>query len=303
MSKYAESDKRLNTINWKEIVYYDEHSPTCLSWVSEFRKGRNGSLVKRISTQAGSLNKDGLLSVGYNKNVYSVPKIIWILHNGVIPEGKTVWFLDGDKTNARISNLYLHNHSEKLSSKYDTNLSKYLAYDPTSPSGLRWIAKTSKNSHINVGDKAGSLDQSNGYWTIHAFEEHYKVHRLIWFFVHGEIPEGFEIDHIDGNRQNNRIDNLRCVKREINQRNRSKNKNNSTGYNMISYYEGFNKRGTEIRKYTVTVSIQSWTRKSKSFSCIKYGDSVALEMAIEYRDRLIKEINARGAGYTDRHGT
>lgn len=41
------------------------------------------------------------------------------------------------------------------------------------------------------------------------------VHRLAWFLIHHAWPNG-EIDHIDGNRQNNRIDNLRVVSRKEN---------------------------------------------------------------------------------------
>jgi hypothetical protein len=51
------------------------------------------------------------------------------------------------------------------------------------------------------------------------------------------------------------------------------------------------------------VSIKTWTPKSKAFSCLKYGDEEALRLALEWRDKTIKEINEQGAGYTERHGT
>lgn len=38
-----------------------------------------------------------------------------------------------------------------------------------------------------------------------------KFHRLIWETFVGEIPQGYEIDHIDTNKENNSLDNLRCV--------------------------------------------------------------------------------------------
>lgn len=50
------------------------------------------------------------------------------------------------------------------------------------------------------------------------------THRLVWEEAHGPIPEGHDIDHINGNRQDNRLENLRPATREQNMWN-MKNKN------------------------------------------------------------------------------
>src|SRR5262245_28980841 len=42
------------------------------------------------------------------------------------------------------------------------------------------------------------------------------VHRLVWEAFHGPIPSGFEINHRDGNKANNRLDNLELVTRSEN---------------------------------------------------------------------------------------
>jgi len=45
------------------------------------------------------------------------------------------------------------------------------------------------------------------------------VHRVVYLAKHREIPEGYEIDHIDRNTHNNRISNLRAVTRKDNMKN------------------------------------------------------------------------------------
>jgi len=60
---------------------------------------------------------------------------------------------------------------------------------------------------------------SNGYFVTFAAGKQLKVHRVVWAIKHGCWPNG-NIDHIDGNKQNNRIDNLRIANYCENARNR-----------------------------------------------------------------------------------
>lgn len=55
------------------------------------------------------------------------------------------------------------------------------------------------------------------------------VHRVVWEMHNGKIKEGLQIDHIDGNGENNRIENLRLVTRQDNSKNRKLNANNVLG--------------------------------------------------------------------------
>lgn len=52
---------------------------------------------------------------------------------------------------------------------------------------------------------------SVGYETLRTEIGMKRVHRIVWETFNGEIPDGYEIDHIDGNRLNNALSNLRCV--------------------------------------------------------------------------------------------
>ena len=75
----------------------------------------------------------------------------------------------------------------------------------------RAIAATKTN------DVAGWLN-AIGYWFIGIDHRQHLAHRLAWLYVHGAWPVN-DIDHIDGNRANNRIDNLREATRGENLQN------------------------------------------------------------------------------------
>jgi hypothetical protein len=69
-----------------------------------------------------------------------------------------------------------------------------------------------------AGSIAGSFDR-RGRRSIHINHRVYLAHRLIWLYVHGRWPLA-EIDHIDRNPSNNRLDNLREATRRQNAINR-----------------------------------------------------------------------------------
>ena len=69
-----------------------------------------------------------------------------------------------------------------------------------------------------VGSVVGS--ECRGYLTAKVKGKQYLVHRLVWLWHYGYMPEGI-LDHIDRNKKNNRIDNLREVSAQCNLRNAS----------------------------------------------------------------------------------
>lgn len=71
---------------------------------------------------------------------------------------------------------------------------------------------------IKMGRIAGSTT-TDGYWQIKVDFQAHRAHRLAWFFVYGAWPDG-EIDHINGDRKDSRIVNLRVVDRAGNSQNR-----------------------------------------------------------------------------------
>ena len=63
---------------------------------------------------------------------------------------------------------------------------------------------------VKAGDKAGGVTGS-GYACIGIYGTVYQAHRLAWLLSVGDDPGETLIDHIDGDRRNNRIDNLRLI--------------------------------------------------------------------------------------------
>jgi len=89
-----------------------------------------------------------------------------------------------------------------------------LSYDPDT--GLfTWLERRRRS---DAGSQAGSVHTS-GYRRIGVRGSLVYAHRLAWVMHHGREPEG-EIDHLNGNRDDNRIANLRDVKPQLNKQNR-----------------------------------------------------------------------------------
>jgi hypothetical protein len=80
------------------------------------------------------------------------------------------------------------------------------------------------------GAVAGSPHNA-GYRQICIDRKKYLLHRLIWCYHYGEIPN--QIDHINGKRSDNRIENLRECSYSQNHGNKRINKNNTTGYKGV----------------------------------------------------------------------
>lgn len=94
-----------------------------------------------------------------------------------------------------------------------------------------------------VGKKAGTI--SYGYIAINIDGARYFAHRLAWLYTYGVWPTK-EIDHIDRNRNNNSISNLRDVSRVVNALNNSPQNLNTSGIKGVTFCKQRNKWQAQI---------------------------------------------------------
>lgn len=103
-----------------------------------------------------------------------------------------------------------------------------LDYDP-STGIFRWTRPASPQ--MRPGSIAGT-PKGDGYRVIMVSRRRYAAHRLAWLYVHGEMPPG-NLDHINGDRDDNRIVNLRLATPSQNAMNRKMRSDNATGYRGV----------------------------------------------------------------------
>lgn len=111
---------------------------------------------------------------------------------------------------------------------------------------LYW--KVRKAQCIKIGDIAGCV-KSDGYLAININDKKYQTHRLIFLYHHGYLPDS--LDHIDGNRSNNDISNLREATNSQNGMNQKKTKYykgkpTSSIYKGVYWYKPYKKWKSQI---------------------------------------------------------
>lgn len=111
-------------------------------------------------------------------------------------------------------------------------LTRQLYYDPVQGTFIWKISKRKTKKGQIAGRK-----HPKGYIQITINDHTYMAHRLAWLYVYKSWPTK-QIDHINENKKNNRINNLRDISQTNNQFNQSNpQKNNTSGYRGVSLHK------------------------------------------------------------------
>lgn len=133
---------------------------------------------------------------------------------------------------------------------------------------LYWKRKSCNK--VVVGKVAGSKCAGE-YLAVKLFKQRYMVHHVVWWLHGGVIPDGMLLDHINRNKLDNRIENLRLV-------DTSENSANSSRYGNRNCY--WNER---VQAYQVRVQFRGeYYHAGKYFKSL----SAAKEAAQQLRDEV-----------------
>lgn len=146
-------------------------------------------------------------------------------------------------------------------------LLEVLDYDPAT-GVMVWKPRGMPNVDTRlVGTVASSADK-DGYRCIRIDKRQYKAHRLAWLYVYGRWPMG-QIDHIDHDRANNRISNLREVDYPENGRNQSGNSRSASGHLGVSLNRRTNRWIARIRYNQKCINLGTFRLKDDAVKARK----------------------------------
>ena len=135
---------------------------------------------------------------------------------------------------------------------------------------LYWKKMSHSNKDFLIGSEAGAVHKT-GYRHVTWLGTKHKIHRLIFLLLRGYLPK--ELDHINGNRLDNRIENLREVTRSENQYNK-RPQQNSSGHRGVSWHK-------KTMKWCVRVTKDKISHSFGYFDDLELAALVAKEARIK----------------------
>lgn len=122
------------------------------------------------------------------------------------------------------------------------------------------------------GKQALTYKTVDGYYQGTVLYKLIYAHRIIWAMVHNNWPE-FDVDHINGNRGDNRLCNLRSVTRSTNMKNAKKRKDNTSGHNGVVWRDDCNRWVAQIGSDGKHKYIGSFKKKSDAIKARREAET------------------------------
>jgi hypothetical protein len=141
---------------------------------------------------------------------------------------------------------------------------------------LFWKVKPAKQ--IAVGSEAGCKN-SHGYCVVRVDGVLYGAHRIVFLMHHGYLPD--YIDHADGNRLNNSIDNLRAATASENACNKLTQSNNKSGVSGVRWHK-------QIKHWCVEIQVNKVKHYLGIYKDLELAGLVAAEARNLYHGNFAK---------------
>lgn len=110
-----------------------------------------------------------------------------------------------------------------------------------------------------------SRNHKKGYLVIQFQNKPYLLHQLIWFYFYGYFAD--QLDHVDMDKSNNRIENLRECTHSQQHANKTKYKNNTSGYKGVQWCSTTNKWRAVLMKDRKGMHLGRFPTKEQAASC------------------------------------
>jgi hypothetical protein len=166
--------------------------------------------------------------------------------------------------------------------RFLSELESYAYYCSESGRFCARIAGTRGGRYYNIGEPFGYM-KDNGYILMTVRGTRFLAHRLVWFWFYGEWPEE-ELDHINQNKLDNRIENLRYGGKGINSKNTKQYNTNTSGCANVYWY-------TNWKKWVVRFGVNGYDKLIGAFD--------TFEEAVVCRNNYLVD---NPYGFTIQHG-
>jgi len=144
---------------------------------------------------------------------------------------------------------------------------------------LVWKKLPNKKGPARVGDIAGG-SHPLGYRTIGINGVRFYAHRLIWTYHNGTTPE--MIDHINGNRSDNRIENLRACNKSQNMMNMGASGRNSSGVKGVGW-------SASLKKWRAYLNVNGKTKHLGYFENIEDAKQAVSKVRAQAHGEFAKD--------------